>query len=127
MADGRIAKKSIRDNSPHTKPNEPAGCFLCQWPDHPPAKILLPDLSDSSEKSDGVVGERNEGPFSGGLIMGRFMRELVSFLANEDGPTSVEYAVMLALIVVVCLASIASLGSKTSGTFSSVETKIAGS
>jgi pilus assembly protein Flp/PilA len=55
------------------------------------------------------------------------MSELVNFLKNEDGPTSVEYAVMLALIVVVCLASITSLGNKTSGAFSNVATKIAGS
>ncbi len=59
--------------------------------------------------------------------MRRFMRELVSFLRNEDGPTSVEYAVMLALVVVVCLASITSLGAKTSTTFNNVATKMAGS
>ena len=35
---------------------------------------------------------------------------LVRFLKAEDGPTSVEYAVMLALVVVVCIASIAILG-----------------
>ena len=59
--------------------------------------------------------------------MKRFIQELVSFWKNEDGPTSVEYAVMLALIVVVCLVSITNLGTKTSGTYSSVATKLAGS
>ena len=59
--------------------------------------------------------------------MSRLMRHLVDFLANEDGPTSVEYAVMLALIVVVCLVSITNLGTKTSGTYTSVATKLAGS
>jgi pilus assembly protein Flp/PilA len=39
------------------------------------------------------------------------------FLASEDGPTAVEYAVMLALIIIVCLAAITSVGSNTSGTF----------
>jgi pilus assembly protein Flp/PilA len=34
----------------------------------------------------------------------------VDFLKREDGPTAVEYAVMLALIVVVCVAAIATLG-----------------
>jgi pilus assembly protein Flp/PilA len=42
------------------------------------------------------------------------------FLTNEDGPTAVEYAVMLALIVVVCIASIAFLGSGANKTFSNV-------
>jgi pilus assembly protein Flp/PilA len=59
--------------------------------------------------------------------MRAFIRELVSFWKNEDGPTSVEYAVMLALIVVVCLVSITNLGTKASGNFSSVGAKLAGS
>ena len=42
------------------------------------------------------------------------------FLKREDGPTSVEYAVMLALIIVVCIAAISALGSNTSNTFSYV-------
>ena len=35
------------------------------------------------------------------------------FLKSEDGPTAVEYAVMLALIVVVCVAAVATIGSNT--------------
>jgi pilus assembly protein Flp/PilA len=42
------------------------------------------------------------------------------FMADESGPTAVEYAVMLALIIVVCLAAISFLGRATSTTFSSV-------
>jgi pilus assembly protein Flp/PilA len=42
------------------------------------------------------------------------------FLVSEDGPTAVEYAVMLALIVIVCLAAISSLGTATRDTFQSV-------
>ena len=38
---------------------------------------------------------------------------LVSFLKAEDGPTAVEYAVMLALILLVCFAAITTLGSST--------------
>ena len=45
--------------------------------------------------------------------MGQFLRE-------EDGPTAVEYAVMLALIIVVCFAAITSLGTNTTNTFSNV-------
>jgi pilus assembly protein Flp/PilA len=44
----------------------------------------------------------------------------VEFLKKEDGPTAVEYAVMLALIVVVCIAAITTLGSNANSTFSLV-------
>ncbi len=43
-----------------------------------------------------------------------------AFLRNEDGPTAVEYAVMLALIIVVCIAAITTLGSNANGVFSDV-------
>jgi pilus assembly protein Flp/PilA len=49
--------------------------------------------------------------------LGQFATE---FLRREDGPTAVEYAVMLALIIVVCIASITALGSETNNTFSRV-------
>ncbi len=39
------------------------------------------------------------------------------FLASEDGPTAVEYAVMLALIVVVCLTAIQAIGTNANTTF----------
>jgi pilus assembly protein Flp/PilA len=45
---------------------------------------------------------------------------VVDFLKREDGPTAVEYAVMLALIIVVCIAAIATLGSNANLTFSTV-------
>ena len=41
------------------------------------------------------------------------VRKLVEFLQKEDGPTAVEYAVMLALIVVVCVAAVATIGTNT--------------
>jgi len=46
------------------------------------------------------------------------------FLVSEDGPTAVEYAVMLALIIVVCLAAITTIGQNAASTFSSVATKL---
>jgi pilus assembly protein Flp/PilA len=46
--------------------------------------------------------------------------QLVDFLTNDDGPTAVEYAVMLALIIVVCISAITVLGSNASNTFSYV-------
>ena len=42
------------------------------------------------------------------------------FLVSEDGPTAVEYAVMLALIVIVCLTAISSIGSNASQTFQNI-------
>jgi pilus assembly protein Flp/PilA len=59
--------------------------------------------------------------------MKKFSNALVSFLKNEDGPTAVEYAVMLALIIVVCIAAITTLGTNANTTFKSVGTAIAGS
>ena len=49
---------------------------------------------------------------------------LVSFLKKEDGPTAVEYAVMLALIIVVCIAAVTTLGSNANSTFSFVGSAI---
>jgi pilus assembly protein Flp/PilA len=53
------------------------------------------------------------------------LKSLVNFLKREDGPTAVEYAVMLALIIVVCIAAITTLGTNAKGTFTSVGTSIA--
>jgi pilus assembly protein Flp/PilA len=50
----------------------------------------------------------------------RLVRQMVSFLKKEDGPTAVEYAVMLALIIVVCIAAITTLGGNANATFSNV-------
>jgi pilus assembly protein Flp/PilA len=58
--------------------------------------------------------------------MRTFSQAVVSFLKNEDGPTAVEYAVMLALIIVVCITAITTLGTNANNTFSYVGTKIAG-
>ena len=56
------------------------------------------------------------------------MKNIVSkvrnFMVSEDGPTAVEYAVMLALIVVVCLTAISAIGTNASATFQNVATKI---
>jgi len=57
--------------------------------------------------------------------MSKFTQAVVSFLKNEDGPTAVEYAVMLALIIVVCIAAIGTLGSNASNTFNRVANSVA--
>ena len=56
--------------------------------------------------------------------MKNLTRSMVNFLKREDGPTAVEYAVMLALIIVVCIIAITALGSNASGTFDFVSQKI---
>jgi pilus assembly protein Flp/PilA len=45
---------------------------------------------------------------------------LVEFLKHEDGPTAVEYAVMLALIIVFCIGAITTMGGNANKTFSNV-------
>jgi pilus assembly protein Flp/PilA len=50
-------------------------------------------------------------------MLGRFTRRVVNFLKREDGPTAVEYAVMLALIIVVLVAAIANIGGSTSSMY----------
>jgi len=56
--------------------------------------------------------------------MNAVAKKFVTFLKKEDGPTAVEYAVMLALIIVVCIAAITALGSSASATFQYVDSNI---
>ena len=62
--------------------------------------------------------QRKENP------MRKFTEAVVNFVKREDGPTAVEYAVMLALIIVVCLAAITTLGQNANSTFTTVGSKI---
>jgi len=50
----------------------------------------------------------------------KLLSPLVHFLKDESGPTAVEYAVMLALIIVVCISAITVLGSNSANTFNNV-------
>jgi pilus assembly protein Flp/PilA len=52
--------------------------------------------------------------------MRNLSRFVVDFLKREDGPTAVEYAVMLALIIVVCIGTVTTLGGNANKTFNSV-------
>lgn len=58
--------------------------------------------------------------------MKRLAQSIVTFLKREDGPTAVEYAVMLALIIVVCITAITALGSNANKTFTGVGNAIGG-
>ena len=50
--------------------------------------------------------------------MNKLMTSVKDFLVSEDGPTAVEYAVMLALIVVVCIGTVRSIGTNANAKFS---------
>jgi len=52
--------------------------------------------------------------------MRKFASSVVNFLKREDGPTAVEYAVMLALIIVVCITAITAIGTNANKTFNNV-------
>ena len=53
--------------------------------------------------------------------MQKIMSHVKEFLVSEDGPTAVEYAVMLALIIVVCLTAVKSVGTNANAKFNAVK------
>ena len=59
-------------------------------------------------------------------MLSQFKLALARFLQREDGPTAVEYAVMLALIIVVVIGAVTALGSNANTTFTSVGTVLGG-
>ena len=50
-----------------------------------------------------------------------FANVLQRFLASEDGPTATEYAVILALIVLVCVTAVQPVGTYAKNTFNAVQ------
>jgi len=56
--------------------------------------------------------------------MSNFLTHAKNFLRSEDGPTATEYAVMLALIIIVALGAITGLGTTVSGIFTSVDSAL---
>jgi len=57
--------------------------------------------------------------------MSQLKARVVNFLKREDGPTAVEYAVMLALIIVVCITAITALGTNANKAFTNVSNSMA--
>ncbi|HVL16094.1 MAG TPA: Flp family type IVb pilin [Gemmata sp.] len=53
-------------------------------------------------------------------MLGRFVRRVANFLKEESGPTAVEYAVMLALILMAVIAAVTSIGTTTSDMFNDI-------
>ncbi len=58
--------------------------------------------------------------------MARLYSSIARFVKSEDGPTAVEYAVMLALILVACITIITTLGTSISSTFGTVNSSLGG-
>ena len=56
--------------------------------------------------------------------MSKFVSSVKRFIVSEDGPTAVEYAVMLALIIVVCLAAVSAVGSNANAKFNKVSSML---
>jgi len=54
----------------------------------------------------------------------KFVNSVKKFLVSEDGPTAVEYAVMMALIIVVCIGTITSIGTNANARFGQVNTAL---
>ena len=59
--------------------------------------------------------------------MKAFASQVQRFLTSEDGPTAVEYAVMLALILVVCITAVTTIGTNANTMFGTVGTALSGS
>ena len=51
--------------------------------------------------------------------MRQFAKNIVKFVKAEDGPTAVEYAAMLALLIAVCIGAITTIGTKTNSSYTS--------
>ncbi|MCK6456135.1 MAG: Flp family type IVb pilin [Phycisphaerae bacterium] len=56
--------------------------------------------------------------------MNSFLCRVKQFLKSEDGPTATEYAVMLALIIIIALGAISALGTKVSTVFTNIEAEL---
>ena len=82
------------------------------------------------KKASLAKGKMLAGVLSVGVSKGEVMQNLINrakaFIANEDGPTATEYAVMLALIIIAALTAITALGNRVSAIFSAVTTGIGG-
>src|SRR5512135_1205703 len=67
---------------------------------------------------------RRSRPLKEESLMQVLTSKIRRFLASDDGPTAVEYAVMLALILVACITIVKTLGTSLSNTFDTVNTSV---
>ena len=108
----RVVPRTHRLGRPFIPVAQPHACF------HPPLEKHELELSILLGPSDQIRALRNESISC---------RVFVVLSCEEDGPTAVEYAVMLALIVVVCLAAIKTVGTNAKTTFTNVAGSLSGS
>lgn len=57
-------------------------------------------------------------------ILSKAIKNLNGLIPNTQGATVIEYVVLAALIILVCVAAISNLGSKTNYTFSQVNSSL---
>jgi pilus assembly protein Flp/PilA len=57
----------------------------------------------------------------------RFRHWIIRFLSTEDGPTAVEYAILAATVIGLCVLAVAQFGATTNGVFTSGAGKISAS
>ncbi len=56
--------------------------------------------------------------------MSRYLKPVERFLANEDGAALVEYALLVALIAVICIIGVTTLGTKINTKFNDIGTSL---
>lgn len=83
-----------------------------------------PAVVRAAESFSGQVSRGRGCVRLGGIEMTQFLRNLARFLRSEDGPTATEYAVMLALIIVICLGAITGIGNTVSGIFTAASSSL---
>jgi pilus assembly protein Flp/PilA len=79
---------------------------------------------DGGGSSISSVYQAFRGRQEGREVMNTWAEKVKGFLRSEDGPTTTEYAVMLALIIMVCLAAITLIGGKVSSVFTIIESGV---
>ena len=93
-----------------------AGTGMTTFVGHVPVKFISSEMFSAR-----TVFERERETYT----MKNIAKSIKNFLVSEDGPTAVEYAVMLALIVIVCLTAITAVGNNASAKFQAISTAIA--
>jgi pilus assembly protein Flp/PilA len=96
----------------------PSGRQAAEWMSEIRALCSISStINEDQDKGIAHVGPELE---KGERVMRNWWETVFRFIEKEDGPTAVEYAVMLALIIVVCLTAITTLGQNANSTFSNV-------
>jgi len=94
-----------------------------------PSRIALVTTPGTGRQEDVASIKFSDRPFKQvfsreGYPVYQIVTHVRQLLTSEDGPAAVEYAVMLSLILVACIAIVTSLGQSVNSTFSSVNTSI---